>query len=262
MKKKILTKKDLKFYHENGYLIVKNFLSKKETILAKKRLKKLEKIQKDGRGLSEPGLKKSLIHSLHKDKFFINLIEEKKKFSETVKEILNTDQIKCWNAKSNLKKKWNGSVEYFHQDFVYWNQLGFSTSNMTNCMIFLDDHRHKNGGLWIFPGSHKKFFKHVQFLNINSLQKYFIHPNLLDKISKKYKPISLNEKRGSCIFFHSRLIHGSAHNISNEDRNILLYDMASNKSFLKANYEKIISFNRNKRKMYEKRELQKRLSRL
>ena len=65
----MLTRKDLKFYHKNGYLIVKNFLSKKETILAKKRLEKLEKIQKDGRGLSEPGLKKSLIHSLHKDKF-------------------------------------------------------------------------------------------------------------------------------------------------------------------------------------------------
>ncbi len=81
----MLTRKDLKFYHKNGYLIVKNFLSKKETILAKKRLEKLEKIQKDGRGLSEPGLKKSLIHSLHKDKFFKNLIEDKKNFQSLLK---------------------------------------------------------------------------------------------------------------------------------------------------------------------------------
>ena len=73
MKKNILTKKDLNFYQKNGYLIVKNFLSKKEAISAKKRLKTLEKTQKDGRGLSEPGIKKSLIHSLHRDKYFINL---------------------------------------------------------------------------------------------------------------------------------------------------------------------------------------------
>ena len=79
MKKNILTKKDLNFYHKNGYLIVKNFLSIKETILAKKRLRILEKTQKDGRGLSEPGIKKALIHSLHKDTYFINLIEKKKK---------------------------------------------------------------------------------------------------------------------------------------------------------------------------------------
>ena len=89
--------------------------------------------------------------------------------------------------------------------FIYWRDLGFKSSNMLNCMIFVDDHHHLNGGLWVFSGSHKSMFKHTKFMNINSLQKYFIHPELLDKISKKHKPISISAKKGSCLFFHSKL---------------------------------------------------------
>ena len=262
MKKIFVSNSKIKFYKEHGYLILRNVLSKKEIAIINKRLNFLEKSQKDGRGLSEPGLKKSLIHSLHKDKVFINTIENKKWFQESAKRLLDCEKISCWNAKSNLKKRWNGSVEYYHQDFIYWRELGFHSSNMLNCMIFIDDHQHLNGGLWIFAGSHKTMFKHTKFMNINSLQKYFIHPKLLDKISKKYKPLSISAKSGSCLFFHSKLIHGSSHNISQYDRKIILYDIANKDSLLKANISKIKTFNRKERIKFEKRELLKRIANL
>lgn len=262
MKKNNITKSKINFFKKNGFLILKNVLNKKEIDKAKNRLKFLEKKQKDGRGLSEPGYKKALIHSLHKDEKFNKIIEKKKWYQNSVKKILKTKEFICWNAKSNLKNRWNGSVEYFHQDYIYWKSLGFKSSNLINCMIFIDDHSHLNGGLWIFPGSHKKLFKHTKFMNINSLQKYFIHPGQLDKISKKYKPIALKEKSGSCIFFHSLLIHGSAHNISPENRRILLYDISTKQSFNKANLDKIVSFNRKKRIKFEKQELAKRIKNL
>jgi len=126
-------------------------------------------------------------------------------------------------------------------------------------MIFLDDHSHLNAGLWVFPKTHKKMYSHKSFLNINSLHKYFIEPNLLDKISKKNKPISINAKKGSCLFFHSRLIHGSSHNISANDRRVLLCDVSSKKHFESANIEKIKTFNRKERIIFEKKELLKRL---
>ena len=130
---------------------------------------------------------------------------------------------------------------------------------MINCMIFVDDHTHTNGGLWVFQGSHKKMFKHTPFLNINSLQKYFIHPSLLDKISKTMKPISISAKKGSCLFFHSKLIHGSSHNISPLDRKILLYDISSLKDYKSAKKDKIQSFNRKSRIKYELKQLNKRI---
>ena len=251
-----------KFYNNNGYLLVKNLINHEDIKKIKKRLRLLSQKQKDGRGLSEPGLKKSLIHSLHKDKYLKNLIENKFWFSKILKKLLNCDKIFTWNAKSNLKTRWNGSVEYYHQDYIYWKNLGFKSSNMLNCMIFVDDHSHQNGGLWVFPGSHKKMYEHKEFLNINSLQKYFIPLKILDKVNKKKKAISINGKPGTCLFFHSQLIHGSAHNISSKNRKILLYDISSTENLKSIKKEKLNTFNREKRKEFELSELKKRIKKL
>ena len=191
------------FFKENGYLILKNVLKKSEIIEINKILKTLEKKQKNnGRGLSEPGIKKSLVHSLHKENKIKKLVFEKKWYTDTCKKLIKSAEIITWNCKSNLKKKWHGSAEYYHQDYEYWRDYGFKNSNMISCMLFLDKHNHENGGMWIFPKSHKKHYKHIKFLNINSLQKNLIPSSTLDKLSKKTKPIKLNEEPGSCIFFH------------------------------------------------------------
>lgn len=261
IKKYQISTKSINFFKKNGFLILRNVLNKKDLSAINRRLEFLAKKQKDGRGLSEPGIKKSLIHSLKNDKTFNKIIEEKSWLRETSKKLLRCEKIICWDAKSNLKKSWNGSVEYFHQDNVYREKLRFGR-NMLNCMIFVDDHSHTNGGLWVFSGSHKKKYKHEPFLNINSLQKYFIPPNVLNTIYKKHKPISINEKKGSCIFFHNLLIHGSSHNISSKDRKILLYGILSKKDYEKANKLKIATFNKKERIQFEKKELNKRLKKL
>lgn len=257
-----ITNQKILSYKKKGYLLVNNVLKKKDINLVEKVLNRLEKTQPLSRGVSEPGVKKSLIHSLHKDKFLKKVIENTEWFQEISKKLLNTSSVSVWNAKSNLKKRWNGSVEYFHQDFIYWRELGFESSKMLNCMIFIDDHSHTNGGLWIFPGTHKKMYKHTSFLNINSLHKYFIHPKDLDKIFLKFKPKSISAKKGSCLFFDSKLIHGSSHNISCKDRKILLYDVSTTKHFERANKSKIKSFNRDYRKIFERKNLIKRLNAL
>ncbi len=257
-----ITNQSILFFRKKGYLLVNNVLKNSDLNSVDKVLKSLEKKQPSSRGVSEPGVKKSLIHSLHKEKFLKQIIENTEWFQEISKKLLKTNSISVWNAKSNLKKRWNGSVEYFHQDFIYWRELGFESSKMLNCMIFIDDHSHINGGLWIFPGTHKKMYKHTSFLNINSLHKYFIHPKVLDKIFLKYKPKSISAKKGSCLFFDSRLIHGSSHNISHKDRRVLLYDVSTTKHFKKANKSKIKSFNRDYRKIFERENLLKRLNAL
>ena len=256
---KKLTNNQIKFYKKYGYLIVKNVLNDVEVKDINRILKLLEKKQPVARGITEPGIKKSLIHSIHKNKSFIKKIEKKNWFQSFCAGLLGSKEVSVWNAKANLKKKWYGTAEYYHQDYIYWRELGFASSQLMNCMIFLDDHSHSNAGLWVFPSTHKKMYSHKPFLNINSLHKYFIDPNVLDKISKKNKPISISAKKGSCLFFHCRLIHGSSHNISGKDRKILLCDVSSKKHFESANLKKIKTFNRKERIIFEKKELLKRL---
>ena len=255
-----LKKNWLKKFKRDGYILVNNLVKTKELKEISKRLKVLSKQQKNGRGLSEPGTDKSLIHSLHKDLKLKKIIEEKNWFKQISCSLLNCETVFTWNAKSNLKHKWIGSVEYYHQDYIYWTGLGFKSSNMLNCMIFVDDHSHLNAGLWVFPGTHKKMYPHEKFLNINSLQKYFVPPKVLSKVNKKYPATSIKAKAGSCLFFHSKLIHGSSHNISPKDRKILLYDISSLQDYKSARKDKIQSFNRKSRIKFELKELEKRIA--
>lgn len=255
----IIDKKKINFYRKNGYLILENVLDKNDLKMCSKRIEKLANDQKkeQRRGLSEPGINKSLLHSLHKDPIIKSICENKKWFQEYSKKLLGDEDFIVWNAKSNLKRRWHGSCEYYHQDFSYWKGYGFKSSNMMSCMIFPDDHKHYNGGMWVLSGSHKKSYKHTKFLNINSLQKNLISMDLMDKLSKNYPAVQLNIKAGSCLFFHCRLIHGSSHNISPIDRRIILYQLSTKKNYNPALIDKVNLKNTLSRKIFEKKEILK-----
>ena len=74
--------------------------------------------------------------------------------------------------------------------------------------------------------------------------------------------MSVSAKKGSCIFFDSKLIHGSSHNISPKDRRILLYDVSTTKHYKNANKNNIKTFNRDYRKKYERKILFQRLKKI
>ena len=69
-----LNNNNLKIFNKNGYILFNNLISKKDLKNISNRLSHLSKKQKDGRGLSEPGTKKSLIHSVHKDEILKKII--------------------------------------------------------------------------------------------------------------------------------------------------------------------------------------------
>ena len=252
-------KKQINFYKKNGYLILENVLSKSDLKKCSSRIEKLARDQKkeNRRGLFEPGISKSLLHSIHKDPIIKSICEDKEWFQEYSKKLLGNKEFIVWNAKSNLKRRWHGSCEYYHQDFSYWKGYGFKSSNMLSCMIFPDDHKHYNGGMWVLSGSHKKLYEHKKFLNINSLQKNLIPINLMDSLSKKYKPVQLSIKAGSCLFFHCKLIHGSSHNISPIDRRIVLYQLSTKKNYNSKLIDKVNLKNNLNRKKFEKKEITK-----
>ena len=88
---------NIKFYNKNGFLLVKNLIKNNDIKKIKKRLKLLSRYQKNGRGLSEPGLKKSLLHSLHHDNYLKKLIEQKNWFKNISKKLLKSNEIFTWN---------------------------------------------------------------------------------------------------------------------------------------------------------------------
>ena len=133
------------------------------------------------------------------------------------------EKVYIWSSKVNLKAAWYGTVEYPHQDYVYWSERGYENMNMMSCMIVLEPHGVENGGLCVFPGSHNEgFIEHAPFININGLSKFTIPPVTLNQLEDKYGSEIIEASPGDVLFFHAGLVHGSSHNWSSQSRMIIL----------------------------------------
>jgi ectoine hydroxylase len=216
-------------FKDKGYHLFKGMFSADDcrsaaTWLRSKNLASLAKTFTD----QEPGVDLAVYQGIQfqNEGPLVELVKDKEmlNFAST----LIGSEIYVWSSKVNLKAAWCGTAEYYHQDYVYWKDRGYKTSEMLTCMIFLDQHGIKNGGLHVFPGSHKKgFIEHQPFINVNGLQKYMIPPQTLNSLNCELGLECIEAQPGDVLFFHTELVHGSAHNISGEPRMILLAQLNS-----------------------------------
>lgn len=209
---------------DSGYALKKGVFSQEEAMAAAdwvraQPLKELAKSWTD----QEPGVDLAVWQNIHPmESNPISNIANNSEMLNIASELMN-DEVYIWSSKINLKAAWAGTVEYYHQDFVYWKDRGYREPKMLACMVFLDEHNIFNGGLHVLKGSHKLgYVEHESFINTNGLSKYMIAPEKLDEYSKEYEVCVIDAEPGDVLYFHTSLIHGSAHNISARPRMILL----------------------------------------
>ena len=91
----------------------------------------------------------------------------------------------------------------------------------------LTDTNHENGGLIVYPGSHKEGLLPVRELSCEEtlITKSFQTPNANNWeciVPSKYQPICPSVPKGSALFIHGHLVHGSNNNNSDQWRQVLL----------------------------------------
>ena len=210
-------------YDKDGFVLLKNFISKSDCRNALKWLKNRnkKKLVKSWTE-KEPGVDAAVYFVVHKEKNLIsNLVNNKKimKFAS----YLAGDQVYIYSSKVNFKAAWCGAVEYFHQDLVYWKHRGYPRNDMFSIMIFLESHNDQNAPLNLIPKTHKLgYIKHKPFININGLSKSMVSPKKLTELEKKYGVYRVNAEQGDVLFFHMGCVHGSSHNISPKSRTVIL----------------------------------------
>ena len=212
-----------KKYDRDGFVLLKNFVSKKE---CKKALEWLKRKNKNNIVKSwtekEPGVEAAVYFVVHQEKNLIsNLVNNKKimKFAS----FLANDDVYIYSSKVNFKAAWCGAVEYYHQDLAYWKHRGYPRNDMFSVMIFLESHNDQNAPLNIIPKTHKLgFINHEPFINVNGLSKSMVPPKKLTALQKKYGLYRVNAEPGDVLFFHMGCVHGSGHNISPNSRTIAL----------------------------------------
>ena len=239
-----LKKSQIKQFKEQGYLVLKSFYPKKNLNEALKWLKSRDpkKIAKSWTE-KEPGVPIAVYSALGDKNTKVYRIASDKKILNLASQLMS-DKVYLWHSKVNFKERWGGTVEYYHQDQVYWKDRGYKSDKMLSCMIPLENHNRNNAGLKIFPKTHKLgFIKHDHFININGLCKFMINQKALDKFYKKYNLIDIELKTGDVLFFHSSIVHGSSHNSSPKSRTIILSQINTISNLPKKVQSNAIQFN-------------------
>ncbi len=122
--------------------------------------------------------------------------------------------IRFDTAKLNMKCAGFGASVEWHQDWAFYPH---TNDNLAAVGIMMDDMAMENGPLMIIPGSHRGpvFDHHADGIFCGAMDPA---NNDVDYASA----IPLNGKAGAITVHHVRAVHGSAPNVSDRDRRLLL----------------------------------------
>tara|TARA_B100000767_G_C19677591_1_gene498066 strand:+ start:29 stop:748 length:720 start_codon:yes stop_codon:yes gene_type:complete len=208
---------NLKKLNDDGFVIIRNLIPKKNIPSIKKEINKISKVLIKNYGSPYVHLTKDLkLNTAH----HLNKIFPKSKvitLSENIKiKILLEKKFKEKMSMNNFeifaKPNKTGKRVPFHQDNFYWN---IKNDKAANVWIALNKVDKNNGGLIYYKGSHKLGLKTHSASNIPGSSQE-IKAETLKKINLELAQPKLNP--GDCIIHHCNVIHGSKANKSNRAR--------------------------------------------
>jgi ectoine hydroxylase-related dioxygenase (phytanoyl-CoA dioxygenase family) len=224
-----LSAEQIASYINDGYLIVKNFLSQDE-------VSKLQAIafedgimRKHAFDLNDQTGKKTKLTLWYKpgnDAY--GLLTRSQKMIESVDKLMDGDSPVChFHSKLMQKEPKVGGAWEWHQDYGYWYKNEFLLpEQMMSVMIAITDAYKANGCLQVIKGSHKMGRIEHGFAGeqVGASQHY------VDLSLKTMELIYVELKAGDALFFHSNILHRSEANLSDKPRWSLIsvYNRATN----------------------------------
>jgi phytanoyl-CoA hydroxylase len=123
--------------------------------------------------------------------------------------------IRFDTAKLNMKSAGFGAPVEWHQDWAFYPH---TNDNLAAVGVMFDDMELANGPLTIVPGSHRGpiFDHHVDGIFCGAMDP-------ANRDCDYTSAIPLTGKAGSITVHHVRAVHGSAPNVSDMDRRLLLF---------------------------------------
>lgn len=112
--------------------------------------------------------------------------------------------VRFWHDQIFYKPARHGGVVIWHQDYSYWTRT--TPVAHISCWIGLDDSTRANGCVHYVPGSHRwPLLPRASFAN----QMDAIIETLAPEQRADFKPVPIELKAGECSFHHSFMVHGS-----------------------------------------------------
>jgi ectoine hydroxylase-related dioxygenase (phytanoyl-CoA dioxygenase family) len=244
----MITDQDVAFYRENGYLVVPDVLD--ADLLARARAA-LDDLVANAAAVSEhtdvydlepghtpenPRVRRIKQPDTHTPVFWE--MANYRPMVAILEKLLGPSGVRLQTSKINLKEPHHGSPVEWHQD---WGFYPHTNDDMLAVGVLLDDAFLENGPLLVVPGSHKgPTWSH------HSPDGYFC--GAMDPTRQEVdfeSAVPMMGKAGSMSFHHVRAVHGSAQNVSDRPRRLLLYEFAAADAFPLMGVKDWTRFNRN-----------------
>lgn len=226
----MLTREQIDFYHEYGYLSVENVLSEDE--VAELRIVTDEFVEKS-REVTEHTSEFDLEPGHTPDKPRLRRLKSPILLHDLYRQLLHHENIlahvsqligyglRTNGNKLNMKQPGYGSPVEWHQDWAFYPH---TNDDLLAVGVVIDDMTEENGPLLVIPGSHKgPIYDH-------NLDGHFCgavtDPAFSDKTA-----VSIMVKAGGITIHHVRMLHGSMVNMSDHPRRLLLFQYCAIDAF-------------------------------
>ena len=226
----MLTNKQVVDYHQDGFLVVKDFFSPAEIDLLYQTATD-ETVVNNAFDLNDQDGKKTkltLWFTAGDDPF--GLMSRCKRMIESVQALLGDGEVCHFHSKVMQKEPKVGGAWEWHQDYGYWYKNGFLFPEaMISVMVALTDANKANGCLQVLRGTHKMHrFEHHFAGEQQGADETFV-----SEAAKISELIYCELKAGDVLFFHPNVLHRSEANLSEYARwsVISAYNLSYNKPF-------------------------------
>jgi len=216
-------------YHEDGYIIVRDFLMDEETEKLYAIATDDDTMKKHAFDLNDQSGKKTKLSLWYKpgnDTY--GLLTRSIRVVGSVSKLMDGDTKVChFHSKLMQKEPKVGGAWEWHQDYGYWYKNEFLLPDqMMSVMIAITEANKENGCLQVIKGSHKMGRIEHGFAGeqVGASQHY------VDLALKTMEHVYVELKPGDALFFHSNLLHRSEANLSDNSRWSLIsvYNRAGN----------------------------------
>ena len=230
-----LSPAELDAYRRDGFLMMKNFLSGKETAALLKEVKRMAadpEIIKKEEAIQEPD--SDIVRSVfrvHELSPILSRLSRDIRLVNVAQQILGSETY-IHQSRANLKPGFGGKEFYWHSDFETWHvEDGMPSMRAVSCSILLTDNHEVNGPLMLIPGSHMHFISCVgqtpddHYKESLRKQQFGVpDPDSLRFLAEKGGGVrSMTGPAGSIVFFDCNTMHGSNSNISPYPRSNLFF---------------------------------------
>jgi len=215
--KKYLSSDQISLYNNDGYLILKEFCSKREIDNLLDYASKDSSISDNVLDLNDESGKKTKLSLWFTpgDNIF-GYLSRSEKVVNSISQLLESDSPVChFHSKLLQKKPRIGGAWEWHQDYGYWYKNQFMFPNqLISIMVALSPANKENGCIQFIKGSHKLGRLNHGFKG----EQVGADMEMVDNALKTMEIVYSELNAGDALIFHSNILHRSAANLSENPR--------------------------------------------